>query len=126
MDRDSNANGSKQDDNLQVSGTCVQCCRVCYSRRHVDYGLMNDDQQTKVSDGALESLISDIRRDLPYSGVSIVHRSLRSRGVTVTRERVQNSLRSIDPLGSALRSPAGLTHRRPYSVPSPNSLWHIG
>jgi len=59
----------------------VGCVCLCYSRWRVDYGLVNDDYQTEVSDGALESLISDIRRDLPYSGVSILHRSLRSRGV---------------------------------------------
>ena len=69
---------------------CVQCSEVYllwYSRRHVDYGLLND-QHSKVGDEALESPIIDIRRDLPYSGVSIVHGSLRSRGVTVTRECV--------------------------------------
>lgn len=91
----------------------------------MDYGLVNDPQ-SEINDRDLGSLIADIRRDIPYSGVSIMCGSLRSRGIRVTRERVRNSLRSIDPLGSALRSPAGLTHRRPYTVPGPNSLWHIG
>ena len=44
----------------------------------------------------------------------------------VTRERVRQSLRSIDPIGVVLRWPAGATRRRPYSVAGPNSLWHIG
>jgi len=52
--------------------------------------------------------------------------SLRSREIQVTRERIRNSLKPIGPLGSALMSRAGLTHRRTYSVPYPNSLWHIG
>ena len=94
-------------------------------RRRVDYGLVNDPQ-SEISDRDLESLITSIRRDVPYSGISMMCGSLRSRGIRVTRERVRNLLRTIDPLGSGLRSPAGLTHRRPYSVPGPNSLWHIG
>ncbi len=56
----------------------------------------------------------------------MMYGSLRSRGVKVTRERVRSVLRSVDPLGSALRWPAGVTKRRPYSVAGPNSLWHIG
>lgn len=52
--------------------------------------------------------------------------SLRSRGVKVSRERIRSALQSIDPLSRALRWPAGLTRRQPYSVAGPNSLWHIG
>lgn len=99
--------------------------RMTIYRRRVDYELVSDPQ-SEISDGDLESLISDIRKDIPYSGISIMCGSLQSRGIRVTRERVRNSLRSIDPLGSALRSPTGLTNRRPYTVPGPNSLWHIG
>ena len=40
----------------------------------------------------------------------------------MTREQICSSLCSVDPLGAALRSPAGLTARRPYSVLGPNSL----
>ena len=52
--------------------------------------------------------------------------SLRSRGIKVTRERVRSILREIDPFGSAMRWPSILTRRHPYSVPGPNSLWHVG
>ena len=41
----------------------------------------------------------------------------------VTRARVRDALRSVDPINTALRWQGG---RRPYSVPGPNSLWHIG
>lgn len=51
---------------------------------------------------------------------------LRARQLTVTRERVRRAIREIDPLSVALRGPRGLTARWPYSVPGPNSLWHIG
>ena len=43
---------------------------------------------------------------------------LGAKGVKVTRDR--------DPIGVALRWPAGATRRQPYSVAGPNSLWHIG
>ena len=71
-------------------------------------------------------MIRSIRQETVYSGVSMTWGSLRAKGVKVTRERVRQALRSIDPIGVALRWPAGATKRRPYSVAGPNSLWHIG
>lgn len=79
-----------------------------------------------MSDVDLISVMKAIRIDTPYCGVSMMYGSLRARGIKVTRERVRTSLRSIDPIGSALRWPAGPTKRRPYSVAGPNSLWHVG
>uniref|UniRef100_A0A8C1IZN1 Integrase core domain-containing protein n=1 Tax=Cyprinus carpio TaxID=7962 RepID=A0A8C1IZN1_CYPCA len=44
----------------------------------------------------------------------------------ITQQRVRTTLRSIDPIGSVLRGlEVMLIPRRPYSVPSPLSLWHI-
>ena len=48
------------------------------------------------------------------------------KGIKVTRGRVRNTLKSIDPLDGLRKFPAGLVRRRPYSVAGPNSLWHIG
>lgn len=72
------------------------------------------------------SAIKLIREDAPFSGASMIIGSLRANGIFVARERVRQTLRNLDPLGTALRWPAGATKRRPYSVPGPNSLWHIG
>ena len=96
-------------------------------RRRVEYELMNDPH-SYIGEANLRSLIQDIRRDTPFAGISLLYGSLRSRGIKVTREQIRSSLRSVDPLGAALRAPADLTARRPYSacVPGPNSLWHIG
>ena len=44
----------------------------------------------------------------------------------MSRERVRQGLRSLDPLGAAARLPGRPSHRRPYSVAGPLSLWHIG
>ena len=95
------------------------------TRRCIEYGLINDPN-SEISDEDLISSIKLIRQDMPYSGVSMLYGSLRGRGIKVTRERIRCALRSIDPLGSALRWPIGLTKRHHYSVAGPNSLWHIG
>jgi len=49
---------------------------------------------------------------------------LRTRGLVVQRERVRQSLKRIDPLSSSSRW-ARAVMRRTYSVPTPNSLWHL-
>ena len=89
-------------------------------RRRVEFGLI-DDPIHEISDEDLTSIIVQIRNDTPFSGVSMICGSLRSRGIKVTRERVRSTLRTV-----ALRWPAGVTKRRPYSVAGPNSLWHVG
>ena len=81
------------------------------------------DPSADISDQELISVIKSIKQDTVYSGVSMMWGSLRAKGVKVTRERVHQALRSIDPIGVAL---TGATRRRPYSVAGPNSLWHIG
>ena len=93
-------------------------------RRRFEYGL-TINPNSEVDDQELMSAMKLIREDAPYSGVSMTG-SLRAKGIIVTQERVRQTLRSIDPLGTALRWPAGATKRCPYSVPGPNSLWHIG
>ncbi len=53
------------------------------------------------------SAIKLIREDAPFSGASMVIDSLRANGILVTRERVRQTLRNLDPLFTALRWPAG-------------------
>ena len=88
----------------------------------MEYGLI-DDPSADISDTDLRSEIERIRQLAPFSGVSMISGSLRAKGIRVSRERI---MRLLDPISSALRSPSGLTKRRPYSVAGPNSLWHIG
>ena len=61
-----------------------------------------EDPQAPISDASLRSLIEDIRKETPFAGVSLLYESTRSRGIKVTREQVRSSLRSVDPLRSAL------------------------
>lgn len=92
----------------------------------MEFGLLEEPSDTVVTDAELETVIREIRQDAPFSGVQMMCGSLRMRGIKVTRERVRSALRSIDPISGARRWPANIIRRRPYSVPGPNSLWHIG
>ena len=49
---------------------------------------------------------------------------LRASGLVIQRDRVRQSLKRVDTLGSASRWSRTVT-RRTYSVPTPNSLWHL-
>jgi hypothetical protein len=87
---------------------------------------MVDSPYTEISDEDLLSLVREFKVDNPDVGESMAAGLLRSRGYRVKRSRIRSALRSDDPLSSALKWPGGLTRRRIYSVPGPNSLWHIG
>ena len=97
----------------------------CFFRRRLELGLA-DDPTTVISDDELSDFITDMLTVTPDVGQSLVLGRLRSMGYKVTRERVRAALRLNSPLSRALRWPGVSTHRRPYSVPGPNSLWHIG
>ena len=58
----------------------------------------------------------------PQSGEKTISGRLKSHGVRVQR-RVRDSLHRIDPSG--VRARRNVLHRRQYSVPSPNALWHV-
>lgn len=99
--------------------------RMTIYRRRVELDLLVDPSQI-VNNQELESIIRTLRHENPELGESVAWGHLRAAGIQVTRERVRNALRQSDPLSSALRCRGNLTRRRPYSVPGPNSLWHIG
>ena len=99
--------------------------RMTVYRRRVECGLL-DEHRDVLSDAELDSIIRDLRRDLPYSGQTLIQGRLRAMGYYTTRVRVRESIRRIDPLNTPLRWGGDMHQRRPYSVPGPNSLWHIG
>ena len=57
-------------------------------------------------------------------GYSMVRGHLRSMGINVQRERIRASISRVDPINCRLRWATAVS-RRAYSVPGPNSLWHI-
>ena len=99
--------------------------RMTVYRRRVEYGMINDST-TRISD---DDLIAHVQRTIrmhPMAGQTFVWGVIRSQGYRVTRERVRRALRICDPINTTLRWGGIMTPRQPYSVPGPNSLWHIG
>ena len=79
-----------------------------------------------MTDAQLEIRVREMRRDLPTFGEALVIGTLRSSGHCVTRDRVRRAIHATDPINTAMRWRGQSIFRRPYSVPGPNSLWHIG
>ena len=99
--------------------------RMTLYRRRVEFGLL-DEPSSVIGEEDLLSIVRDILREHPQVGQSFILGRLRSLGYRVTRERVRQAVRLCDPLSTALRWHGNPAYRRPYSVPGPNSLWHIG
>ena len=93
-------------------------------RRREQCGLIEEPSGT-LSDSDLQELITHMRGELSNLGQTMVWGRLRSLGFKVTRSRVREAIRNTDPMHTALRW-REVTSRRCYSVPGPNSLWHLG
>ena len=81
---------------------------------------------TQLSDEELEIKILDLHVRFPNSGIREIASMLKKLDppVIVQRDRVGKLLAKVDPTGTARRW-AQIIPRRTYSVPTPNSLWHI-
>ena len=99
--------------------------RMTLYRRRVEFGML-DEPSSIIGEEELLSVVRQISREHPQVGQSFILGRLRSLGYRVTRERVRKVVRLCDPLSTALRWHGNPAYRRPYSVPGPNSLWHIG
>ena len=98
--------------------------RMTIYRRRRAYGML-DELSCSMSRSELHQFVKDLRLELPDVGESLVVGRLRSLGNCIPRERVRVAIRETDPLNTALRWHRTTLHQ-PYSVPGPNSLWHIG
>ncbi len=99
--------------------------RMTIYRRRCDFNMLGSRRST-LTDAQLRALIRTWKAEMPAIGETLVIGRLHASGHCVTRERVRCAIRAVDPLNTSLRSPHGLTRRQVYSVPAPNSLWHIG
>ncbi len=86
---------------------------------------MTDCKYTDISDDELVLKLRHIQESLPNSGERILSGSLRSSGIIVPRWRLREAIHRMDHVSSSLRWRPRIK-RRPYSVPGPMSLWHIG
>ena len=78
-----------------------------------------------IDDDQLDEVVCGIKQQMPDCGERMLMGNLQSRSVFVPRWRIRNSLHRVDPIHTPLRWRARI-QRRPYSVPGPNSLWHLG
>lgn len=78
-----------------------------------------------LSDSELHEKVLLMRREQPALGQTMVWATLRGERYYVTRSRVRSAITSSDPLSNIICW-KDITQRRPYCVPSPNSLWHLG
>ena len=99
--------------------------RMTLYRRRREFGMLERPHQNSVSDTELLEIVRSLRTEMPDVGQSMVNGRLRSMGFIVSRERVRRCIQITDPLNTVRRW-HGATLRHPYSVPGPNSLWHIG
>ena len=101
--------------------------RMTVYRRCSEFGVADlRSRENRMSDTDVNRIVREIRLEHPSLGETLVMGRLQSMGCNVTREQVRQAIRASDPLHTALRSPSAAVSRRPYSVPGPNSLWHIG
>ena len=99
--------------------------RITLFRYRREFNMIDDPQQS-LSDNQLRTMIMQLRLEMPSIGETMLMGHFRSCGYKVTRERLRAAIHATDPINTTLRWKGNLHHRRPYSVPGPNSLWHIG
>ena len=81
---------------------------------------------SKIDDEELKDKIKELNSRYPNSGYREMVALLRTQTppLIVQREKVRKVLALVDPVGTAQRW-ATTINRRTYSVPTPNSLWHL-
>lgn len=92
-------------------------------RRMQQFGISKFDFSDMSSDD-LDNHVSDLIKQFPFCGESLLGQMLRSRGVLVQRCRLRESIHRLDEVGVGERR-KGRLHRRIYNVKGPNHLWHI-
>ena len=91
-------------------------------RRREEFNM--EDTFSNISDTDLKNTIYCILQQTPYVGETYVRGGLVARKIFVPRHRVRECLRSLDPVGRAMRRRFTI-QRRLYNVAAPNHLWHI-
>ena len=100
--------------------------RMTIYRRRRDFNMLDSSRNANLADSQLRDLIRGWKHEMPMIGETLILGRLHASGLYVQRQRVRQAIREVDPLNTALRAPHGLSRRHCYSVPAPNSLWHIG
>ena len=93
-------------------------------RRMSEYGLSIRSTYSELTEVELDDVILSIHEEFPMCGNKQMTGHLLSRGIRVQQSRVRDSMRRIDPEGTAARR-LHAVNRRHYSVAAPRSLYHI-
>ena len=101
-----------------------RCSVKTIQRRLREYNLSEMTKFADISDDDLDTLTDKYVQRFPMAGVNSYQAFLQSRGLKVQRHRVRESMIRVDGEGVENRRRRALA-RRVYSVPMPNSLWHI-
>ena len=107
-----------------VSALCG-VSRMTLWRKRRDCEISECPRYSNISDSDLEFVIRNIKMTHPDVGERMLIGLLRSHGIIVKRIRVRKGLHKVDPINSSLRW-SNRIQRKPYSVPGPMSLWHMG
>ena len=91
-------------------------------RRRVAYDMSIGENFDNVSDAELDNIVREILHRTPQAGRGLIQGALRSRQLSVQRERIRASIRRVDPVTLTLRNARHIIRRR-YNVPCPNALW---
>ena len=98
--------------------------RMTLYRRRMELGITGSCY-TDISYHELCSVITEIREQMPDVGERMLNGALVARGILIKRQQLRDAIHDVDPVNTALRWNPRLL-RQPYSVPGPNSLWHLG
>ena len=93
-------------------------------RRLSEYGLSIRQTYSQISDGQLRNLVHLAHISFPNAGYRFIDGWLRQQGLRVQESRIRQSLRDVDPVGTANRWLQSI-RRRTYSVGGPQLLWHL-
>ena len=76
------------------------------------------------TDHHLDAMVTSIQRQYPHCGYRMMQGYLNGLNHRVQQGRVREAMARTDPEGLASRW-CNTVIRRAYSVPSPNSIWHV-
>ena len=110
--------------NLKDIAKFFNCSSKTIQRRIAEYGIQDTWSFTNVSQTDLDEIASLYIRLHPRAGYRSFQAFLCSQGLKVKREHVRDCMLRIDPSGVSARLRQCI-QRRTYSVPGPNSLWHL-
>ena len=79
---------------------------------------------SEINNSQLDEVVSEIEARLPMCGVRTIQSMLKADGIILQIERAREALHHVDPL-ELKEGYRELFTCRHYSVPSPNSFWHI-